>query len=71
MYKKGQGGRIVCRNRWDWKVERMRKKIPLRDIAKYIKCSITLLSKYENYERNMASEKVEDYIYYIENKENN
>ncbi|MEY8415644.1 helix-turn-helix transcriptional regulator [Tissierella praeacuta] len=60
----------MYKDRWDYKMERMKKKIPLRDIAKYIKCSITLLSKYENGERNMSNDKVEYYRYYIESTEN-
>ena len=57
----------MYKDRWDYKMERLKKKITLKEMSKYIKCSITLLSKYENGERNMKYEKVEDYKYYIEN----
>lgn len=58
---------MVYKDRWDWKMERMKKKITLGDIAEHIKCSITLLSKYENNERNMRLDKVDDYKCYIMN----
>lgn len=54
--------------RFGWKIQRMKKKITLREIAEKIGCSITLISKYENDERNMSIDKVKQYEKYILNK---
>ena len=49
-------------------MKRIAKKITLKEIADYIGCSVALISKYENKERNMSSDKVKQYEEYIENK---
>lgn len=46
---------------------RKKKKIRLREIAKYIGCSIALLSRYENNELDMKEEKIKLYKFYIDN----
>ncbi|MGE6488930.1 helix-turn-helix domain-containing protein [Paenisporosarcina sp. NPDC076898] len=46
-------------------VMRKRKRIKLKDIAEYIGCSISLLSRYENMSVCMDSDKVIKYERYI------
>lgn len=55
------------KDRFEYKIERLRKGITLTEIAKYIKVSNSLLSKYENKDRNMKQESVENYKNYIDN----
>lgn len=56
------------RDRWNWKIKRMSKDITLKELAKELNCSIGLISKWENDERNMSDDKVEKYKNYIEEK---
>ena len=51
-----------------WKLKRMGKAITLEEIAKYVGFSISMISKYENYKREMSDYKIELYKQYIENK---
>lgn len=52
-------------NRWNLKIERMKKKITLKELSKNLDCSITLISMYENNDRNMSDDKVRAYQKYI------
>lgn len=45
---------------------RRRKRIRLREIAKYIGCSVSLLSQYENGSDRILPDKVRKYKRYIE-----
>lgn len=56
---------------FDWKIERMKKGIKLKEIADYLNCSISLLSRFENEKIKIAADKVADYKYYIKNKNYN
>ena len=55
-------------DRRQWKLKRMGKAITLEEIAKYVGFSISMISKYENYKREMSDYKVALYKEYIENK---
>lgn len=46
---------------------RRNKKIRLRQIAKYVNCSISLLSRYEREDINMDEQKIEGYKGFILN----
>lgn len=46
---------------------RREKKIKLRDIAKHLDCSVSLLSRYENGKRGMSEEKIRKYKKFIIN----
>ncbi|EHL78972.1 helix-turn-helix domain-containing protein [Bacillus smithii] len=46
---------------------RRKKGIKLKDLAKYVGCSIALLSKYESGKSGMKKEKVELYREFIDN----
>lgn len=59
----------MYKNRFEWKVERMKKKITIEEIADYIGCSGSLISLYENNKRGMKWDKVEGYKEYIIEKE--
>lgn len=52
-------------NQTDLFVMRKRKKILLKEVAEYIGCSISLLSRYENMSVCMDSDKVIKYEQYI------
>ncbi|WP_346234439.1 XRE family transcriptional regulator [Lysinibacillus telephonicus] len=49
-------------------IKRRKKKIRLREIANFIDCSISLLSKYENDLWEMSENKVAKYRKYIDSK---
>lgn len=51
-----------------WKLKRMGKAITLEEVADYVGFSISMISKYENYKREMSDYKVALYKEYIENK---
>lgn len=55
-------------DRRSWKLKRMGKGIILKDIAKYVGYSISMINKYENEHREMAEDKVIRYREYIINK---
>lgn len=46
---------------------RRSKKIKLRQIADYLNCSVSLISRYENGKRQMSDEKVKKYKEFIIN----
>lgn len=54
-------------NQSDYFVMRKRKRIKLKDVAEYIDCSISLLSRYENLSVHMDDEKVRKYEHFIKN----
>lgn len=58
----------MFKTRFEWKIERMKKGITLREIAVYGNFSEGLLSKYERNKRNMSKDKVELYRKYITEK---
>ena len=55
-------------DRRTWKLKRMGKGIILKDIAKYVGFSVSMVNKYENGQRDMNDDKVKLYKEYIENK---
>ena len=55
------------KDRWDWKILRMKKNITLREISNELCCSIAHVSKYENDKGEMIFEKVRAYKDYIKN----
>lgn len=55
-------------NSEEWKYMRMRKKIILKEVAKYVGCSVSLINKWENGHLEMPTENVKRYREYIENK---
>lgn len=55
-------------DRKEWKLRRISKDITLTEIANNIYCSVSLLSKYENYKANMNEENIRIYQQYIINK---
>ncbi len=46
---------------------RRQKKIRLKEVAKYVGCSVSLLSMFENNQVDMPAEKVQKYIEFITN----
>lgn len=52
--------------RFEWKIKRMAKKIKQSEIAKYLNCSQTLVSFYENEKMDMDQSKVRQYKQFIE-----
>jgi transcriptional regulator with XRE-family HTH domain len=46
---------------------RRQKKIRLKEVAKYVGCSVSLLSMFENNQVDMPVEKVQKYIEFITN----
>ena len=48
-------------------IKRRKNKIRLKELAKYIGCSISLLSRYENYDIEMSDAKEYLYKQYIDN----
>ncbi len=69
IFIRKKGGCEVDRDRFNFKINRMAKNITLREIAEYIGCSIALISKFENDERNMSYEKFHLYKYFIDHYE--
>lgn len=55
-------------NRYEWKLKRMGKAITLEELSDIVGFSISMISKYENGHRDMASDKVALYKEYIKNK---
>ena len=58
----------MFKTRFEWKIERMKKKIVLQEIADYLGCSRSLISQFENGKRGMNSNRVEGYKEYITSK---
>ena len=52
----------------EWKFARMRKKITLKEVSKYVGCSLSLINKWENGHLEMPTENIKKYKEYIENK---
>ncbi|QUH20219.1 helix-turn-helix domain-containing protein [Alkaliphilus sp. B6464] len=52
--------------RIEYKLERIRKKIKLKDVAKEIGISTGTVSRYENNKREMTEEHIQKYKKYIE-----
>lgn len=48
---------------------RRKKRIKLKQIADFLNCSITLISRYENDDVNMSKEKIEGYKNFIDEYE--
>lgn len=48
-------------------IRRKEKNIKLKDVAKHIGCSVSILSRFENNVCNMSPDKERKYIEYIEN----
>jgi transcriptional regulator with XRE-family HTH domain len=54
-------------NREEWRMKRLMKRITLTEIAKHLGCTHSLISMWES-GTQMAEDKVEAYIKYIESK---
>lgn len=53
--------------RFDWKIERIRKNIKLKELANELMCSEAHICKYENNKGNMSEEKIKLYQDFIKN----
>jgi uncharacterized protein YqhQ len=57
-------------DRMSWKLQRIQKKIKIRQLQDYLKCTHALISMYENEKCEMSPEKVRKYKQYIEEHKN-
>ncbi|HHV73422.1 MAG TPA: helix-turn-helix transcriptional regulator [Thermoanaerobacterium sp.] len=59
---------LALRNRrLYYMVRRKEKNLKLKDVAKYVGCSVSILSRFENGVCNISPDKERKYIEYIEN----
>lgn len=55
--------------RYIWKLKRKGRDIILKDISEYVGYSISMVSQWENGQKEMAQDRINLYKEYIENKE--
>lgn len=52
----------------EYMIKRRKKKITLTELSKHVQVSISALSQYESGKMSLSKDKLEAYIYYINNK---